>query len=111
LNELAFLPGLFHSPTFLWLSETKKSSSLGLEQRGLDYRISNHYPFLEETLNKMKTRTQTGRIARTMEKTPYYEQHGFCRNRGIATAMVPLLETIQDAEKHVKTLQLLSIDF
>jgi hypothetical protein len=42
----------------------------------------------------MKTRTQTGRIVRTMEKTLYYEQHGFCRNRGIATAMVPLLETI-----------------
>ena len=45
-----------------------------------------------------------------MEKILYPEQHGFCRNRSIQTATVPILEAIHDAEKYGRPLQLLSID-
>ncbi len=45
-----------------------------------------------------------------MEEILYPDQHGFCRNRSIQTATVPILEAIHEAEKHGRPLQLLSVD-
>jgi hypothetical protein len=59
---------------------------------------------------KIKTRILNERMAGIMERILYPHQHGFCRNRSIQTATVPVLEAIYDAEKHGRPLQLLSID-
>ncbi len=45
-----------------------------------------------------------------MEKVLYPNQHGFCRNRTIQTATVPILEAVHDAGKNGRPLKLLSID-
>jgi hypothetical protein len=44
-----------------------------------------------------------------MELILYKDQHGFCRNRSIQTASLPILEAIHDAERTGRSLQLLSI--
>ncbi len=49
-------------------------------------------------------------MAGTMEKVLYADQHGFCRNRSIQTATIPILEAVNDAEMAGIPLQLLSID-
>jgi hypothetical protein len=59
---------------------------------------------------KIKTRILNERMAGIMEKVLYPNQHGFCRNRSIQTATVPILEAVNDAEKNYRSLQLLSID-
>ncbi len=45
-----------------------------------------------------------------MERILYADQRGFCRNRSIQTATVPVLEAIHDTEKLGRPLQLLSVD-
>jgi hypothetical protein len=109
INELAFVPGLIHSPPFAWLRERK---IVFIPKPGKEgNRVSNLRPLsLLESMYKIKTRILNERMAGIMERILYPHQHGFCRNRSIQTATVPVLEAIYDAEKHGRPLQLLSID-
>jgi hypothetical protein len=109
INELAFVPGLVHSPPFSWLMERK---IVFIPKPGREgNRVSDLRPLsLLETMYKIKTRILNERMAGIMEEILYPNQHGFCRNRSIQTATVPILEAIHDAEKHGKPLQLLSVD-
>jgi hypothetical protein len=109
INELAFVPGLVHSPPFSWLMERK---IVFIPKPGREgNRVSNLRPLsLLETMYKIKTRVLNERMAGIIEKVLYPDQHGFCRNRSIRTATVPVLEAKHDAERHGRPLQLLSID-
>jgi hypothetical protein len=109
LNELAFVPGLIHSPAFAWLKE-RKIVFIPKPGKQADQILNLRPLSLLETLYKIKTRILTERMAGTMERVLYAEQNGFCRNRSIQTTTVPVLEAIHDAEKHGRPLQLLSID-
>jgi hypothetical protein len=109
INELAFVPGLVQSPPFAWLGERR---IVFIPKPGKEgNRIANLRPLsLLETLYKIKTRILNERMAGIMEKILYPDQHGFCRNRSIQTATVPILEAVHDAEKSGRPLQLLSVD-
>ena len=109
LNELTFVPRLIDAPAFAWLKE-RRIVFIPKPGKAGD-RVSGLRPLsLLETLYKIKTRILTERMAGTMEKVLYADQHGFCRNRSIQTATIPILEAVNDAEMAGRPLQLLSID-
>ncbi len=94
----------------LSVAKGKKNSLHSKARQGRD-TISNLRPLsLLETMYKIKTRILIKRMAGVMELILYKDQHGFCRNRSIQTASLPILEAIHDAERTGRSLQLLSID-
>jgi hypothetical protein len=80
LNELTFVPRLIDAPAFAWLKERRIIFIPKPEKAG--DRVSGLRPLsLLETLYQIKTRILTERMAGTMEKVLYADQHGFFRNR------------------------------
>jgi hypothetical protein len=59
---------------------------------------------------KILTRILAGRMTGTLDSVLYTKQHGFRAGRGFQTAVLPVLEAVQDAESSGWPLQLLSID-
>jgi hypothetical protein len=109
INQLIFVPGLIKSGAFAWLLERK---IVFIPKPGkVPDRVQNLRPLsLLESMYKILTRILTGRMAGTLDSVLYTEQHGFRAGRGCQTAVLPVLEAVQDAESSGRPLQLLSID-
>ena len=109
LNELAFVPGLIDSPTFIWLKD-RKVVYIPKPGKTPD-RVGNLRPLsLLESLYKIQTRVLSDRLSGVMDEISYPDQHGFRRGLGIQTASLPVLEAVRVAELHGTPMQILSVD-
>ena len=109
INQLIFVPGLMHGSSFAWLIE-RRVVYIPKPGKPAD-RVGNLRPLsLLETLYKILTRVLTRRMAGTLDAVLYSEQHGFRGERSTQTAVLPVLEAIQDAERTGQPLQLLAVD-
>ena len=109
VNQAIFVPNLLHSKTFEWMLE-RRVIFICKNGKSPD-RIANLRPLsLLESYYKILTRILTARLATALDAVLYSEQHGFRSGRSCQTALLPVLEAINDAEQSGQPLQLISFD-
>ena len=109
LNELTFVPGLHDSACFKWMKE-RHIIYIPKVGKSAD-KPENLRPLsLLETVYKIQTRILSTRLVKTLDQVLSADQHGFRPGRSTQTCSLPFLETIHEADRTGKPLQLLSID-
>ncbi len=109
INELAFVPGLQTSSCFKWI---KDRHIVYIPKPGKSpHKTENIRPLsMLESLYKIITRILSNRLISTLDQIVSKNQHGFVPKRLPQNCSLPIIEAINDAQRHGKPLQLLTID-